>query len=513
MPAVLWAQETLSQDQLRESLQAVFENKQAAEANAKEVRDLKAKIERLEAAAESARENAIVLRTLQAELETLRAERVTRPLNLSNATDESTASFRDAFDAPILTTLPSPSLPGDGSATALWLFVSALCIFLMIIGFAVREVGLSHARNGVNAVMKSLLTLSIGMAAFVFVGFPLMFGVRFDWIFQLPADSPAWSFWLVQTGFVVLAACICSGATGERTRFGNYLLVMLIFTAVVYPLLAQFAWGSRGARFGIESAPGWLENLGFIDFGGSAVIHGIGGAFALAGIKVLGPRTDRFSREGVPKIVTGHSLPLAAIGTLLVWLGWFGLGLGQAIASGIHLNLIGHISVNLAIAAAGGSVFASLSIWKHRGKSDLNFALNGILAGLVAISSCADQASPLTALLIGGAAGLLATWGFVLLEHRGLDDVVGAVPVHLYAGIWGTLAASLRLDGFSVQALLNQALGIVALCGLAYLIGILLFKAVEIGLGLRASDEDQAAGLDFSEHSTTAYPEFDLQES
>tara|TARA_R110002096_G_scaffold147671_32_gene307951 strand:- start:9683 stop:10831 length:1149 start_codon:yes stop_codon:yes gene_type:complete len=382
----------------------------------------------------------------------------------------------------------------------------------MIIGFAVREIGLSHARNGVNAVMKAMLTLSIGMATFVFAGFPLMFGIDFAWITHTSASDSIWSFWLLQSGFVVVAASICSGATGERTRFGNYLLVILIFTGVVYPLLAQFAWGSRVSYFGYPGSLGWLEKLGFVDFGGSAVIHGIGGAFALAGIKILGPRHERFSNDGLPKIVTGHSLPQAAVGTLLVWLGWFGLGLGQTLSAGYEIQTVGRISVNFAIAAAGGSVFASLSVWRQRGRSDLNFALNGILAGLVAVSASADQIHPLVALLIGGVAGLFAAWGIAYLENRQLDDVVGAVPVHLYAGVWGTLAVSL-VGPFSLEFFLIQLLGITAICGLAYLIGILVFKAVEIGLGLRASDEDQAAGLDFSEHATTAYPEFDLQES
>ncbi|MEM1296944.1 MAG: ammonium transporter, partial [Verrucomicrobiota bacterium] len=242
------------------------------------------------------------------------------------------------------------------------------------------------------------------------------------------------------------------------------------------------------------------------------VIHGIGGAFALAGIKILGPRHDRFNTDGIPKIVTGHSLPQAAVGTLLVWLGWFGLGLGQTLVAGYEIQAVGRIAVNFAIAAAGGSVFASLSVWRQRGRSDLNFALNGILAGLVSISASADQVHPLAALLIGGVAGLFAAWGISYLESRQLDDVVGAVPVHLYAGVWGALAVSL-IGPFSVEFFLIQLLGVTTICGLAFLIGILLFKAVEIGLGLRASDEDQAAGLDFSEHATTAYPEFDLQES
>jgi len=292
----------------------------------------------------------------------------------------------------------------------------------------------------------------------------------------------------------------------ERTKFVGYLAATAILSAVVYPVLGHWAWGSLGGAWGMGGSKGWLEALGFTDFAGSSVVHGVGGACALAGILVVGPRTGRFVSRGKPKFIPGHSLPFAALGAFLLFFGWFGFSAGSALSADVS---IGRITVNTVLAASAAALAGMGSFWKLDTRPDVGTAINGMLGGLVAITACCHVVSPVSACIIGALAGCIATFGAVLLEKLHIDDVVGAVPVHLFNGIWGTLCVALFHEaGFSWDALGIQALGTFAICAVAFTAAWSIFKLFDLLFGMRASDEEQEMGLDFAEHSSTAYPYF-----
>ena len=327
-----------------------------------------------------------------------------------------------------------------------------------------------------------------------------------DHLFSRPANGDFWVFWLLQMMFVGVATTIASGAMAERTRFVGYLVFTVILAGIIYPVLGHWAWGSHGGAFGLGGDPGWLEHRGFHDFAGATVVHGVGGACALAGVLVVGPRVGRYAADGTPRLMVGHNLPLAALGAFLLWFGWYGLNGGALGKAGPEL---GGIFVNTTLAASFGAIAAMLSRWVVDGRPDISITINGALAGLVSISAAADVVSPFSAFAIGMVGGLVATFGEMILTRFRVDDVVGAVPVHLLAGLWGTLAVALfHRDGFDSYAFSTQAIGSLSICLAAFVTGFIVFKLIDWTIGLRVSDEDQEDGLDFSEHAANAYPDF-----
>jgi len=391
----------------------------------------------------------------------------------------------------------------------LWTCLAAFLVFFMQAGFAMVETGFTRAKNACNILMKNLMDFSLGSLAFWLVGFGLMFGATTTgWFgtsnFLYTADSNFdWAFLLFQTVFCATAATIVSGAMAERTKFSSYLLYTLGITVIVYPIFGSWAWGS------LLDGDGWLERLGFADFAGSTVVHSVGGWAALAGALVLGPRLGKYSGNRVTPI-PGHNIPLAALGVFILWLGWFGFNPGSTTAVGT--GEFAYIAVTTNLAAAAGAVAAMACSWMKFKKPDTSFALNGALAGLVAITAGCNVLSPAYAVLTGLAAGVIVVFACVFFDRVRIDDPVGAISVHGVCGAWGTLAVGLfatdagLLTSGSFRQLGIQAVGVLAAFLWSFPVSLGIFLAIKYAIGLRVGPEEELEGLDVSEHGIYAYP-------
>jgi Amt family ammonium transporter len=397
-------------------------------------------------------------------------------------------------------------------ADYVWTLVAAALVFFMQAGFAMVETGFTRAKNAINIMMKNLMDFAIGSLAFWAVGFGLMFGASASgWVgtsgfflsdFQVGGDPWVLAFWMFQVVFAATAATIVSGAMAERTKFSGYLIYSMLVSAVVYPVFGSWAWG------GLYKGGGWLENLGFIDFAGSTVVHSVGGWAALAGALVLGPRLGKYTADGRVRPILGHNMPLAALGVFILWLGWFGFNPGSTTAANKDIALI---FVNTNISAAAGCVLAMLTSWWKFGKPEVGMSLNGALAGLVAITSPCATVTPLSAIIIGSAAGVIVVLSVMFFEKIKVDDPVGAISVHGVCGAWGTLAAGIfNIGGTSVKIIGVQMLGITACFLWVFPVAFIMFKLIEKTVGLRVSPEEELEGLDFSEHGGNAYPDFEI---
>lgn len=397
-------------------------------------------------------------------------------------------------------------------ADYLWTLIAAALVFFMQAGFAMVEAGFTRAKNAINIMMKNLMDFSMGSLAYWAVGFGLMFGVsKSGWIgtsgfflsdFKAGGDPWVLAFWMFQVVFAATAATIVSGAMAERTKFSGYLLYSVFVSAVLYPVFGSWAWG------GLYQGGGWLEKLGFIDFAGSTVVHSVGGWAALAGAVVLGPRLGKYDKSGGIKPILGHNMTLAALGVFILWLGWFGFNPGSTTAANKDIAMI---FVNTNLAAAAGAVLAMLTSWIRFGKPEVGMSLNGALAGLVAITSPCASVSPLSAVIIGAVAGVLVVFSVLFFEKIKVDDPVGAISVHGVNGAWGTLAAGIfNMGGTSMKIIGVQALGIAACFVWTFVVAFLMFKLIDKTIGLRVSPEEEAEGLDFSEHGGIAYPDFEV---
>ncbi len=415
----------------------------------------------------------------------------------------------------------APEITAEGvqyNLNVVWTLAAAILVFIMQAGFMLLELGFSRAKNTINVIMKNFLDCSVGTLAFFFVGFGLMFGSSLQLggfgLFGMdhfglfgftegdlnnePVDSDIWRIWMFQVVFATTAVTIVSGAMAERTRFHAYLIGSFVVCAFIYPVVGHWCWSDGG----------WLGNLyAFHDFAGSTVVHATGGACALAGIIVVGARSGRYGKDGKPRLIVGHNIPMAALGTFILWFAWFGFNAGSTTEGTV---LIGIIAVNTHIAAAAGAMAATLTCWMMMGRPDITASLNGALAGLVAITAGCDVASPAYALLVGGVGGVVCFLGTVLLEKLRLDDVVGAVPVHLFAGVWGTIAVAFapHLDRESGTTVTWQILGTLSCVAFVFVLSLLMFFLLRLTMGLRMGDDEQKEGLDFHEHSATAYPDF-----
>jgi Amt family ammonium transporter len=393
------------------------------------------------------------------------------------------------------------------NADFVWTLVAAFLVFLMQAGFALVETGFTRAKNAVNICMKNLMDFSVGSLAYWAIGFGLMFGVSATgWFgtsgfffsdFAIDADPWLFAFWMFQVVFAATAATIVSGAMAERTKFTSYLLYSALISAVVYPVFGSWAWG------GLYKGGGWLENLGFIDFAGSTVVHSVGGWAALAGAIILGPRIGKYDKGGRPRPIPGHNLVLATLGVFLLWFGWFGFNPGSTTAASKDIALI---AVNTNLAAAAGAVGAMVIAWFFLGKPDGSMMLNGALAGLVAITAGCANVSPASAVLIGLLAGALVVGSVIFIDRRGIDDPVGAVSVHGVCGAWGTLAAGIfDSGGFSLAKVGVQAVGIGAAFLWVFPVMLAFFLLIKKTIGLRVTPEEEMEGLDINEHGIEAY--------
>ena len=394
----------------------------------------------------------------------------------------------------------------------IWILTAAALVFLMQAGFMCLESGLSRAKNSINVAIKNTADFLIAAAAFWVVGFGLMFGVSYSGLFGtsefLPSMDDPWTalFFLFQAVFCGTAATIDSGAVAERTKFGGYLVLSLIISAVVYPVFGHWAWGS----FLNGEHPGWLEQLGFIDFAGSTVVHSVGGWMALAGVIVIGPRIGRFDADGKPRKIHPHNLLMVFLGTFILFFGWFGFNCGSTLAATTD---IAGIAVKTMLAACFGGLTSSAISWLGKDKRpEPEMVANGILGGLVAITAGCACVSTVGAAIIGVIAGGLVVGATHVIERVfKLDDVVGAIPVHGVCGAWGTIAVGLFImpeqlaGGTSRWTQLGvQSLGVAVAFVWAFGLGMIVLKIINAISPLRVDEEHERVGLNVAEHGATS---------
>lgn len=408
--------------------------------------------------------------------------------------------------------LEIPSAPDvQQNLNFVWTLTAAFLVFFMQAGFTMVELGFTRAKNASNIIMKNLMDFCIGSLAFWAIGFGLMFGVtNTGWFgtdgfffsdFIKDGDPWLYAFWMFQVVFAATAATIISGTMAERTRFAGYLFYTAIISALVYPIFGSWAWGS------LYHGDGWLEKLGFIDFAGSTVVHSVGGWAALAGAIVVGPRIGKFGKEGKVRPIPGHNLPLAALGVMILWFGWYGFNAGSTTAG---TSAIAIIAVNTTLSAAAGALFSMVTAWVRYGVPDVGVSLNGALAGLVGITAGVANLDPAMAVIAGAIAGVIVVFSVELFDKLKIDDPVGAISVHGVCGAWGTLAAGLFNSAamFSPKIIGVQLLGI-AVCFLwVFPVMYGAFRVIDAFIGLRVSEVDEFNGLDFSEHGASSYPDF-----
>lgn len=412
-----------------------------------------------------------------------------------------------------LETLAQANTALSVSIDTVWVLIASALVFFMQAGFAFAEAGFTRSKNTVNILTKNLIDFAVGSLVFWAVGFTLMFGLDKWGIVGVPVlfSTGQWNglippeaFLIFQTVFAATAATIVSGAMAERTEFRAYFFYSIFVTAIIYPISGHWVWGG-----------GWLSTMSipFHDFAGSTVVHSLGGWMALAGAVVLGPRIGKYKGKKVMAI-PGHSISYATLGVFILWLGWFGFNPGSQLAASGTENAfaISHIFVTTNLAAAAGTIAALLISWWRYKKPSLSFALNGALAGLVAVTAGCDVVSPAGAIAIGLIAGIILVYSVTFIDRvLHIDDPVGAISVHGVGGAVGTL-----LVGFFAQKgglfygggsglLLSQLIGVAAVGAWALGVGFILFKSLDVIIGLRVPKRIEEEGLDIYEHGETAY--------
>lgn len=388
----------------------------------------------------------------------------------------------------------------------LWVSIAGCLVFLMQAGFALLESGMARAKNAVNVMMKNFMDVCAGSILFWLIGYGLMFGSNPSGLFGTNlfalSNMGNWEYTTLffQTMFAATAATIVSGAVAERTNYMAYLFGAIGLTAFIYPIFGSWAWNEGG----------WLNKMGFIDFAGSTVVHSVGGWAALAAIIILGPRLGRFTPDKKPRQLPGHNLNYVAIGGLLLWFGWFGFNGGSTLAAGTN---VGHILLNTHLAGAAGALGALFVHFILRQPALMTSGVNGSIAGLVAITAgCATMEIPY-AVLTGAIGGAISVMGNKWIEKMTLDDVVGAVSVHGFAGVWGTLAAGLFLTGnlFDWHQVAVQLIGIAAAFIWVMVTAFVMYWLIANTVGMRVSTMHEQRGLDITEHGEIGYPEFSHQ--
>ena len=397
-----------------------------------------------------------------------------------------------------------------------WMMVAAALVFFMNLGFACVETGLTRSKNTANILFKNTIIPCIGIITYAFVGFNLMYpgadyaggwfgfaGVGLGFADDVSGLTSAynagytyWTDFLFQAMFAATAATIVSGAVAERIKLSSFLVFTVLFVTISYPITGMWKWGN-----------GWLNTMGtpFYDFAGSSLVHSVGGWGALAGVIVLGPRIGKF-KDGKVFPILGHSLPLATIGVFVLWLGWFGFNGGSVLSA--NPAAVSLVLVTTSLAAAAGGIGATLTSWVLLKKPDVSMALNGILAGLVAITAGADQMNPNESMIIGAIGGVLVVFSVFFFDKLKLDDPVGALSVHLANGIWGTLAVGLFGNLKGGAQIVSQLKGIAAIGAFTFIFALVSFVVIKAVMGLRVSAEEEIEGLDIGEHGNEAYPDF-----
>ena len=453
------------------------------------------------------------------------------------------------------------------SLNVLWVLLAGFLVFFMQAGFALVETGFTRAKNVTHTMMMNMMVFCVGALGFWLTGFALEFGAVnhvypaingvSEWAFSpitlgdwsglldkplliggsgfmglsgfmlggLSANFGVLAFFLFQMVFMDTAATIPTGSMAERLKFSGFILMALFVSMFIYPLIGNWVWGG-----------GWLANLGrsaglgngVVDFAGSGVVHMVGGTLALAGAMVLGPRIGRFNKDGSANAIPGHNIPMGVLGTIILFFGWFGFNPGSALGFvGPFRNLAVIAAVNTLLAGAAGGVAAMSYMWLvgSAKKPDAAASVNGILAGLVAITAPCAFVSPAAAVLIGTIGGVIACLATVLLEKLKIDDAVGAAPVHLFGGAWGVLAVGIFANGNPDTALWNgvesavtgllyggsgqfvaQVIDVVAIFLVVFVTSYAFFKILAAFKVLRSAPADELAGLDLPEMGAEGYP-------
>lgn len=391
----------------------------------------------------------------------------------------------------------------------LWILLAAALVFIMHLGFATLEAGLTRQKNTVNILFKNVFIISVGIITYALTGFNTMYPGDFNGFLSILgpigfdddvanltvnyADYTYWSDFIFQAMFAATAATIVSGAVAERIKLPSFMLYATILVAFLYPIAGSWKWGG-----------GWLDGMGFYDFAGSSIVHAFGGFSALAMVLILGARKGKYV-DGQVRPILGHSMPLATIGVFLLWLGWFGFNGGSVLSA--DPSLVSLVFVTTSLAAAAGALSAIFVSMLYLKKPDISMALNGILAGLVGITAGADSVTWIGSILIGIIAGALVVFSIVIIDRIKIDDPVGAISVHGVCGMWGTIAVGI----FSTNPdhnLGTQIFGTLSYAIFAFVASLILALAIKATLGLRVSEEEEDEGLDVGEHGQPAYADF-----
>ena len=397
-----------------------------------------------------------------------------------------------------------------------WMMICTALVFFMHLGFGLLEAGLTRQKNTLNILFKNIFIITTGLLLYCLVGFNLMYpgfaegslGVFGFAGFGLDAIAAAdlaynegytyWTDFLFQGMFAATAATIVSGAVAERVKIVPFMIFTVIYVGLVYPIAGSWKWGG-----------GFLDKLGFYDFAGSTLVHSVGGWAALVAVWLLGARIGKF-KDGKPQAIPGHNIPLATAGVLILWLGWFGFNGGSVLSADPALTSLTLVTTCLAAAAGGVAAFlVSTAMYKNL---DLTMFLNGILGGLVGITAGADQMGPTEAILIGAIAGVIIVFAVRFIDIIKLDDPVGAIAVHLFCGIWGTLAVGIFGAMAGWDQFVSQLAGVASYAAICIISTFVILFILKKTVGIRVSEKEELEGLDGYEHGMDAYPDFRMNE-
>nr|WP_320051084.1 ammonium transporter [uncultured Desulfuromonas sp.] len=390
--------------------------------------------------------------------------------------------------------------------------ISGVLVMWMAAGFAMLEAGLVRSKNVATICLKNIALFGVAGILFYLVGYNLMYmnvdggfmGTFATWgaddaaalAGDYSAGYSAGSDWFFQMVFCGAACSVVSGCVAERIKLWSFLIFCVVLTGIIYPIQGSWGWGG-----------GWLSAMGFSDYAGSTLVHSCGGWAALTGAIILGARKGKYSSDGRVNPIPGSNIPLATIGTFILWMGWFGFNGGSALALGVASSAIeqGAVYINTNLAACGGMIAAMIAVQIMYKKTDVTMALNGALAGLVSITAGPAAPSPGAAVLIGAVGGVLVVLAVPFFDKLKIDDVVGALSVHLVCGIWGTMAVPFCDDGTSF---VTQLIGVVSIGAFVVVASSIVWLAIKFTIGIRCDEEDEYRGLDIAEIGVEAYPDF-----
>ncbi|WNH10337.1 ammonium transporter [Thalassobellus suaedae] len=396
-----------------------------------------------------------------------------------------------------------------------WVAICAAIIFLMEGGFALLEAGFVRAKNAMSIIAKVIIDITFGGLAFYTIGFGIAYGASNGWFaFDIGITEADLGlgltvsnklFWFIQLGFAIAAISIVSGAVAERMKVWYYAVFVVIFCSVMYPLAANWVWNPNG----------WLALRGFNDFAGSAAVHAMGGFAALAAAIVLGPRLGKYDTDGKPVAIPGHNLPLAAVGGFILWFGWFGFNPGSTLGAVGNWELIGIIATNTFLASAAGGISTMFYTYFKYGQIDVTMTINGVLAGLVAVTAGCNVLDSGSAIIIGLIAGVLVDVAVIFIDKIKIDDPVGAIAVHGVNGLFGTIAVGLfaadggLFFGGGADLLITQVIGVLVIGSFSFILTFIIMTILKKTIGIRVNRSEETAGIDAVSFGVEAYTTFE----